>query len=524
MLYPAESLLDIIPKIEVAKAGGMLPPGATNVPFTLDTDGASVVWDVPIDFFPTYRGDVFYYEAPPTMIRQATELETFRAIVGNQLSAQYPLGMVRRKLIDEIKLPDFPAPEVWDEFRSQDNNAFYHVNHVFHLQIPHDRIQLVRDRSAVFYLKGKVPLLADYGERFSRSYPWFVKYKDKLFNYPVELIKRRKLASQLIRILIELAKTPVQSVTLTEWTPTFPGQVQYVYPTIGAHTGRIPDQLDPIPIQETPYFIPQPLLPAPEEEKDAPAILALQNRVFPYPDDAVSEVRRTQASYILNGIYVPAGVGQTDWDQMSRYATRALEGFKTAIELSLAWLCGHNVKRFRLPASMGGGEKYIAIVPYYPLFESATHVNDDICFIGMPFEYLLYALYPTGVFPLAPWMSGFVFGAPGVFNFVSKENDYGDAVLKDSEDFERMLNLGWEDTSTFCSARAPHGQILSSAGVAITYPLIAQSHMRAQDVVRISSPSFLIDGLTDFPEAASKNNNEDENGKFLRPRGRPRKK
>lgn len=479
-----ESLPEIFPKIEVGPSGGILPPRATlsrELPFTFDMDMGTIKWDVPMDFFP-YLRQVAPLESPAVRLQVDAvynDMSTFRDRAAAHLQNTCPAYAQQRGFFspDIGELPMVLQDAVWDQYVDPTGVRFFSMTRSLAAGLA-----FVQLPDASLYFKGNVPLISDYGEKIRRSTTWFDKYKNKPFNLPAELLVRRKKAITTLRILMELAKTPISiSMTMKRDAVIPAGQNSWFMAVESTQTGHIAfPAAGPSPLE-----VPYPAVANPEFTQNF--MLACQNDVAQWPFPAADA--KVVAPYILGPRdAAPLPVA----DRQAYLQTIHTMGIKSylveTICMAVGMLAARNVPRFKIPEHLGGGEKYVAIISS-TMADSITPSRfnkEDVCIFAVPAEFLLYALYPNGTHPLLPPLQAIVCGAPGLFNFVPKGAGSEDMLLEQTKDFERMHWMGWEDRSTYSSARAPMGHILSQSNV-WPHSILTDAFFGAQDTIRIMS-------------------------------------
>ena len=499
MLHPSRALLDIFPKVAVGgRDEGIVAPGNVNKQFLFQysiNSGSEIAWRVPLNT--TFYIPKGYTWEPYTQI-------DFTGIAREQLELLY--------FLQESVPPDEATrggkifnPKELAAFSPEQVAAFFDYTVrpggiIAGLGRQQTVGGLVLHRAFTSsgcrnFLEGRVPFLSEYGERFTRSGSLLASESSRLFNYPKSLLEYRYITSNVLRILIELSKTPrtfmiypadedgfIDATDTGQIAVDATAAAQILQPTV--YTPILLEEIDNR--RSITPFTPDKFLYAPLIEN-------------PFEMDNPRTVSESQVpSCILWNM--SANYGSTTRADGYEYGVNASNAMSNAIGGAIAQLKAGNIPQFVIPKEYGGGEKYLVLLPYLPNALDMLTLEKEALFIGVPLSLLVSATYPytnpqnvdpaNRYIPYNTALTAYVVGSPGIFNF--NPFDYKNGLVSDKvTDFDRLDKEGWNDRNTYFSARAPMGQLLWTKTVVSdindAIPLQSYWHLNSQDTIKIVS-------------------------------------
>ncbi len=468
--HPSRVLMDLVPKIGVGATGGIIPPAtivSASFPMALNNSpSAAITWRVPLNLTPWHPPDFFEAAALAGRRTQAEWLVAEQQLLS---SRQWPRDETQGKdyqvlgVFNTAKLPVLRDAAVLKTYNTE-GFTFYEL-----FGGGPERNRGRRADSPKCYLEGYIPLISEWGEQFATSAHQMHADSEQLFNVPRATLEYRYLASNVLRILKEISKTPL-TLMLGAYAN---GNEPFLFNA--THTGEVSARglVGPFSITEMP------------STWGTPNTLLYGGRWL--GGVAEGDPRETKLLWNLR---------QDDPHlELLPFPPSTAEKVCDAIDMAVNKLSAWNVPRFKIPPEYGGGEKYVVVVGG-PV---ATHrlKDEDVLLVAVPREFLDFVTYPvdpSGVspgwyVPLVPQVTAYVMGSPGVFNFKPATNEE-DGLTSYVKDFDRLSHEGWKDRNTYCSARAPRGQIIYSRSARIfpqTLPAVVPWFMNSQDTIRIVS-------------------------------------
>ncbi len=158
-------------------------------------------------------------------------------------------------------------------------------------------------------------------------------------------------------------------------------------------------------------------------------------------------------------------------------------GFTTRIPASVVaeaiWRSYHYLKEssiepFEIPASEGGGKKYLMLLSSSVMLPPAdSYPADSILPVVIPKEMFWYVQAQP-----MEWGGFYLMGYPGIFRF-TPEQSYEVRLSNLASEYGKLETIGWDDYSVYVSARAPKGAMTS-----VTLNVIPELFAASQDTVR----------------------------------------
>ncbi len=197
---------------------------------------------------------------------------------------------------------------------------------------------------------------------------------------------------------------------------------------------------------------------------------------------------------------------------ISRFATETdAAAFTDVAMAAVTNLRGRGIPPFKIPAELGGGEKYLLIYGSDSgLFDNNAMLtlSKDIHFVPVPSSVLLSASLPAmkkslldqilPVYPHTPAGIFYVVGYPGIFRFVSARNPKSGLIEWARGFGGDEVGYAWEEMISYKSARAPSGSIYLET--AAKFPekgdlahlnALADQFVYSQDVIKCISPLMI---------------------------------